>query len=63
MKAVILARVSTVEQDSIGAQMERLNRYIGDKNLEIIRRFEIVESSTKDTRKKFDEMMEFVKSQ
>lgn len=63
MKAVILARVSTSEQDSISAQIERLDRYIEAKNLIVIKTFEITESSTKDTRKCFDEMIAFIKQQ
>lgn len=63
MKAIILARISTAEQDSIWAQMDRLNNYILTKSLNVIKRFEITESSTKDTRKKFDEMIAFVKVQ
>ncbi len=66
MKAVILARVSTKEQEdghSIGAQKQRLKDYCERKGLEVIRTFEIIESSTKGERKDFTAMVEFAKSQ
>ena len=46
MKAIILARVSTKEQEeghSIAAQRQRLVDYCARKGLDIIRTFEIVE--------------------
>lgn len=61
--AVVLARVSTEEQDSISAQVERLDSYIKDNELNVIKTFEITESSTKDTRRRFDEMISFIKEQ
>lgn len=66
MKAVILARVSSHEQEegySIKAQIDRLQDYCQRKNLEAIRIFEIVESSTRGIRTEFNQMIEFIQSQ
>src|SRR5215471_14012944 len=66
MKAIILARVSTKEQEeghSIAAQRQRLIEYCARKGLDVIRAFEIVESSTRGERKEFTLMMEFAKMQ
>jgi site-specific DNA recombinase len=66
MKAIILARVSTKEQEeghSIAAQRQRLIDYCARKDLDVIRTFEIVESSTRGERKEFGAMMEFAKAQ
>ncbi|MCL2017796.1 MAG: recombinase family protein [Alphaproteobacteria bacterium] len=66
MKAVILARVSSREQEngmSIDAQLENMKNYIQRKELKLIKTFQITESSTKGDRKKFLEMLAFVKSQ
>lgn len=66
MKAVILARVSTKEQEdghSINAQTQRLREYCQRKNLRVIRTFELVESSTRGERKEFKAMLEFVQNQ
>lgn len=65
-KAVILARVSTDEQEkgySIDAQLHRLKEYCARKELEVIESFTVVESSTRGERKQFNEMMTFVKRQ
>jgi DNA invertase Pin-like site-specific DNA recombinase len=65
-KAVILARVSSKEQEdgfSIEAQRYRLEHYCTQKRLEVIRCYEIVESSTSGDRKQFLEMLKFVKAQ
>lgn len=65
-KAVILARVSTEEQEkgySIDAQLHRLRQYCERKELEIIETFTVVESSTNGERKQFNEMLTFVKRQ
>ena len=62
MKAIILARVSTKEQEeghSIAAQRQRLAEYCTRKGLDVIRSFEIVESSTRGERKEFTAMLEF----
>lgn len=66
MKAVILTRVSSKEQEdrlSLDAQNTRLTEYAKRKNLEVINSFQIVESSTKGDRKKFREVLEFCKKQ
>ena len=66
MKAVILSRVSTKEQQeghSINAQTMLLNDYCKRKELKVIQSFEIVESSTKGERKKFKEMLAYIDSQ
>ncbi len=63
-KAVILARVSSKEQEdgySIDAQKHRLQEYCKRKNLTVLKVFEIVESSTKGDRKRFTEMLAFVR--
>ena len=65
MKAIILARVSTKEQEeghSIAAQRQRLAEYCQRKGLEVVRVFEIIESSTRGERKDFLAMLEFAKS-
>jgi site-specific DNA recombinase len=66
MKAIVLARVSTKEQEeghSIGAQRQRLADYCARKGLDVIRAFELVESSTRGERKDFMAMIEFAKAQ
>jgi site-specific DNA recombinase len=66
MKAIILARVSTKEQEeghSIGAQRQRLAEYCARKDLQVIRVFELVESSTRGERKEFAAMLEFAQAQ
>jgi site-specific DNA recombinase len=66
MKAVILSRVSTKEQEeglSIAAQRQRLADYCERKGLDVIRSFEIVESSTRGERKEFTAMLDFAKAQ
>jgi len=63
-KAVILARVSSKEQEdghSIDAQKHRLQEYCLRKGLQVLRVFEIVESSTRGDRKQFMEMLAFAK--
>lgn len=66
MKAVILARVSSKEQEhghSIDAQLMRLREYCKRQKLEIISEYSITESSTRGERKKFKEMLSFCKKQ
>lgn len=65
-KAIILARVSSKEQEeghSIEAQKHRLQVYCQRKGLEVVKTFEITESSTAGDRKKFMEMIAFAKAQ
>lgn len=66
MKAVILTRVSTKMQEeglSLTAQSNRLFDYAERKGLEVIKTFEIIESSTRGERKQFMEMINFCKRQ
>ena len=66
MKAVILTRVSTKMQEeglSLTAQSNRLFDYAERKGLEVIKTFEIIESSTHGERKQFMEMINFCKRQ
>lgn len=62
-KAIILARVSTKQQaeegHSLNAQLKRLQEYCPRQNLDIIKEFEVSESSTIGDRKKFKEMIKF----
>jgi len=65
-KAVILARISSKEQEdgySIDAQNHRSNLYCDRHNLTILKVFELVESSTQGDRRKFMEIIQFVKRQ
>ncbi|MFP3018210.1 MAG: recombinase family protein [Candidatus Tisiphia sp.] len=65
-KAILLARVSTKEQEdgySIEAQKYRLQEYCLRKGLEILKIFEFSESSTVGNRKKFQEAIDFAKKQ
>ena len=64
MKAIILARVSTKEQQeeghSIPSQVQRLTEYAKSKNLHIHQIFKIVESSSQDTRKEFEQILKVI---
>ena len=65
MKAVILARVSSKEQEdghSLEAQNANLKLYAVCKGLKIIKEFMIIESSTKEERPEFRRIIEFVKA-
>ncbi len=64
MKAILLARVSSREQQegmSIPAQERRLREYAERKGLEVDQVFAITESSTKDTRKEFQKILDQIK--
>ena len=67
MKAVIFARVSTQEQEteghSIDAQISKLREYCNKNDLEIIKEYEVVESSTRGQRPEFYKMIDFVNAQ
>lgn len=66
MKAVILTRVSSKEQEeghSLSAQNTRLIEYAKRKGLDVIKSFEIVESSTRGDRKKFNAVIQFCEKQ
>jgi len=60
MKAILLARVSSKEQEegqSIPAQVRRLREYAEKNQLSVIHEFQLTESSTKNTRKEFDKIL------
>ena len=64
MKAILLARVSSKEQEegqSIPSQVRRLTEYALRKNFQVTQTFQITESSTKETRKQFDQIINFAK--
>lgn len=64
MKAIILARVSSVEQEqghSIPAQVRRLQEYAERKGMRVIETHAITESSTTDSRKKFDAIIKMIR--
>jgi site-specific DNA recombinase len=64
MKAIILSRVSSKDQEegySIAAQTEKLKEYCQRKTLEVLRVFEITESSTVGDRRQFKEMLTYAK--
>lgn len=66
MKAVILTRVSTKEQEeghSLPAQNTRLLGYCKRKSLDVVKTFQIIESSTRGKRKEFMQMIDFCKKQ
>lgn len=65
MKAVILARVSTREQEngmSIDAQLENIRRYCTKREFDVLKEYTLTESSTRGDRVKFKEMMKFIKN-
>lgn len=54
MKAIILARVSTKEQEdghSINAQVQRLQDYCQRRKLDVIKTYQLIESSTRGLRR------------
>ena len=64
MDAVLLARVSTEMQEdgfSLDAQLERMKKYCVRQKLNIIKEFNITESSTRGKRPKFKNMLSFIK--
>jgi len=66
MKAIILARVSTEEQltdgQSIPAQLEKARQYASRKGLEVKSEYQFDESSLKDRRTKFEQVIEEIKN-
>ena len=57
MKALGIARVSDIAQEdgqSTPAQVRRVTEHAADRELDLLEVYEITESSTKDTRKKFE---------
>ena len=66
MQAVLLARVSSTEQQeghSLAAQLDRLHAYCLRKNLDVIQEFTLVESSTRGERPEFQKMIAYIKKQ
>jgi site-specific DNA recombinase len=64
--ALILARVSSVEQEaghSLEAQLSNLQEYALRHDLEVVQVFRIIESSTKGHRPEFERMIEFIGKQ
>ncbi len=65
MKAIILARVSTEEQmvegQSIPAQLARAQQYAKRKGLEVKSEYQFDESSVKDKRTKFEQVIQEIK--
>ena len=64
MKAILLARVSSKEQEegqSIPSQERRLREYADRKGLTIYEVFKITESSTKDVRKEFEKIITLIR--
>ena len=65
MKAVVLARVSTKEQEETGhslpAQIESLRRYADKKSFEIVKEFCFSESAGPKIRRKFEEVLEYIR--
>lgn len=66
MKAVILARVSTVKQEKEGLslkdiQLPQLKDYADKMGFEVVKEFVFQESADRKIRKKFNEMIEFVR--
>jgi site-specific DNA recombinase len=65
MKAVILARVSTKEQEETGhslpAQIDSLRNYAKKKGFEVVKEFSFSESAGPKIRKKFEQVIEYLK--
>lgn len=65
MKAVIFARVSTKDQEeghSLDAQVSQALNYAIENDLQIVKQFKIIESSTKGKRPEFKQMIDFIRS-
>ncbi len=64
--AIILARVSSVEQEeghSLDAQLANLHSYAARNEFEVIQVYRIIESSTKGHRPEFERMIDFIRKQ
>lgn len=64
MRAIIFARVSSKDQEdgqSIPSQVRRLTEYALKKNFIIDSTFQVTESSTKESRKQFDQIISYIK--
>ncbi len=67
MKAIILARVSTLRQERDGLSLEDiqlpdLRKYAEEKGIEVVQEFIFSESADSKIRKKFNEVVDFVKA-
>lgn len=65
-KAVILARVSSIEQKdgySLAAQEINAKTYCSNKGYHVLKVFSFVESSTQGYRKQFHEMLDYIRKQ
>lgn len=67
-KAIILARVSTKEQEATGLSLEKIQipqmrQYAVDNGFEIVKEFVFQETANQKLRKKFDEMICYIKAQ
>jgi site-specific DNA recombinase len=65
-KAIIVARVSTTRQEKEGLslqdiQIPKLKKYAEDKGMVVVREFVFSETADRKIRKKFDEVIDFVK--
>ncbi len=62
--AIILARVSSKDQEeqgtSIPAQVSRLEQYAKKLDFEVLKTYELTESSSKENRAKFEKLLKFV---
>ena len=67
MKAILVARVSTEEQreanNSLPAQMTRMEDYCKRCNFEILERFSFDESAYKEKRDEFDRILAYIDAQ
>ena len=64
MKAILLARVSSKDQEdnnSIPSQVRRLSNYAEKMNFEELECYRLVESSTKSSRKEFSKIIQTIK--
>ena len=65
-KAIIFARVSSVNQAegrSLNSQVSHLQAYCKEKDLEAIKEFQLIENSTTKDKRRFLEMINFIKKQ
>ncbi len=66
IKGILLSRVSTKRQEdeglSLNKQTERLEEYASQHDIEIVEKFVFHETAGQKIRKKFDEMVEFIRN-
>ena len=66
MKAIIVARVSSREQEeghSLDAQIQRCFEYAIKRDFKVIKQFRVVESTLSQGRPEFAKLIEFIQSQ